>query len=55
MCHECEKNSFKLSGMGGSRMGPAGYTRFFRRKVLIRQHGAPATIANIAEAHARPR
>ena len=55
MCHECEKNSFKLSGMGGSRMGPAGYTRFFRRKVLIRQHGAPATIANIAESHARPR
>jgi len=55
MCHECEKHSFKLSGMGGSRMGPAGYTRFFRRKVLIRQHGAPATIANIAESHARPR
>jgi acyl-CoA reductase-like NAD-dependent aldehyde dehydrogenase len=55
MCHECEKNSFKLSGMGGSRMGPAGYTRFFRRKVLIRQHGSPATMANIAEAHARPR
>jgi acyl-CoA reductase-like NAD-dependent aldehyde dehydrogenase len=55
MCHEFEKNSFKLSGMGGSRMGPAGYTRFFRRKTLIRQHGAPATIANMAEAHARPR
>ena len=32
--HECEKHSFKLSGLGGSRMGPAGYTRFFRRKAL---------------------
>jgi len=49
MCHEMEKHSFKLSGMGGSRMGPAGYLRFFRRKVLIRQHGQPATMANIAE------
>ena len=52
MCHEMEKHSFKLSGMGGSRMGPAGYTRFFRRKVLIRQHGEPATMAHIAEANA---
>jgi len=54
MCHEMEKHSFKLSGMGGSRMGPAGYLRFFRRKVLIHQHGQPATMANIAEHHARP-
>jgi succinate-semialdehyde dehydrogenase/glutarate-semialdehyde dehydrogenase len=52
MCHEMEKHSFKLSGMGGSRMGPAGYTRFFRRKVLIRQHGEPATMAHMAEANA---
>jgi len=51
MCHEMEKHSFKLSGMGGSRMGAAGYTRFFRRKVLIRQHGQPATMANIAESN----
>jgi len=54
MCHEMEKHSFKLSGLGGSRMGPAGYQRFFRRKVLIRQHGQPVTMANIAEQHARP-
>jgi len=51
MCHEAEKNSFKLSGMGGSRMGPAGYTRFFRKKVLIRQHGAPTTISSISESN----
>ncbi|MEZ5487793.1 MAG: aldehyde dehydrogenase family protein [Steroidobacteraceae bacterium] len=53
-CHEAEKHSFKLSGMGGSRMGPAGYLRFFRRKVLIRQSGAPPTIESIAERNARP-
>ena len=53
-CHEAEKHSFKLSGMGGSRMGPAGYTRFFRKKALIRQSGAPTTIEMIAEQHARP-
>jgi acyl-CoA reductase-like NAD-dependent aldehyde dehydrogenase len=55
LCHEAEKHSFKLSGLGGSRMGPAGYTRFFRKKALIRQAGAPTTIDMIAERHARPR
>lgn len=53
-CHEMEKQSFKLSGMGGSRMGPAGYLRFFRRKVLIRQSGAAPTIDSIAEQNVRP-
>jgi len=53
-CHEAEKHSFKLSGMGGSRMGPAGYTRFFRKKAIIRQSGAPPSIDTIAEAHAKP-
>ena len=53
-CHEAEKHSFKLSGMGGSRMGPAGYLRFFRKKALIRQSGAPPTIETIAEKNARP-
>lgn len=54
ICHEAEKHSFKLSGMGGSRMGPAGYLRFFRKKALIHQCGAPMTIDMIAEANARP-
>jgi hypothetical protein len=53
MCHEAEKHSFKLSGLGGSRMGAAGYLRFFRRKALIRQHGVPATLDSINESLAR--
>ena len=52
--HEAEKNSFKLSGMGGSRMGPAGYLRFFRKKALIRQSGAPATLDTMSETAAAP-
>ena len=55
MCHEAEKHSFKLSGLGGSRMGAAGYLRFFRRKALIRQHGAPATLDSLNESFARSR
>jgi succinate-semialdehyde dehydrogenase / glutarate-semialdehyde dehydrogenase len=49
MMHECEKHSFKLSGMGGSRMGPGGLTRFMRRKAIIVQTGAPACIAQFDE------
>lgn len=33
--HEAEKNAFKLSGMGGSRMGLAALTRFMRKKALL--------------------
>ncbi len=35
MVYDAEKNSFKLSGLGGSRMGPSGLTRFLRRKALL--------------------
>ncbi|MBT6133945.1 MAG: aldehyde dehydrogenase family protein [Kordiimonadaceae bacterium] len=37
--HEAEKNSFKYSGMGESRMGPAGYHRFFRKKAIMTNMG----------------
>lgn len=47
--HEAEKHSFKLSGMGGSRMGPAGFQRFLRRKALIANTDAPAPIGAFAE------
>ncbi|MBE9125138.1 MULTISPECIES: aldehyde dehydrogenase family protein [unclassified Coleofasciculus] len=33
--HEAEKNSFKFSGMGGSRMGPAAFKRFMRKKAFL--------------------
>ena len=33
--HEGEKQAFKSSGMGGSRMGPASIRRFLRSKTLI--------------------
>ncbi len=33
--HEGEKQSFKLSGLGGSRMGPASLRRFVRKKALL--------------------
>ena len=41
---DAEKNSFKLSGMGGSRMGEAGYLRFFRKKSMLLNSGEPFTI-----------
>jgi acyl-CoA reductase-like NAD-dependent aldehyde dehydrogenase len=50
--HEAEKNSFKCSGMGGSRMGPAGLTRFLRKKALLRQTGRPAPIGLFDESNA---
>jgi acyl-CoA reductase-like NAD-dependent aldehyde dehydrogenase len=52
--HEAEKHSFKCSGLGGSRMGPAGLTRFLRKKAIIRQTGRPATIAAFDESNAAP-
>ncbi|QYX29779.1 aldehyde dehydrogenase family protein [Sphaerospermopsis torques-reginae] len=33
--HEGEKNAFKFSGLGGSRMGPAGLKRFLRKKAFL--------------------
>ena len=44
MTYEGEKNSFKYSGLGGSRMGAQGLRRFFRRKALIIQHGRAAGV-----------
>lgn len=50
---EAEKHSFKLSGIGGSRMGPAGLARFFRKKALMMQSGEPLPIELFAEDQAR--
>lgn len=46
---EAEKSSFKDSGLGASRMGDSGLLRFVRKRVLIRQSGAPAPLAAYAE------
>lgn len=37
--HEGEKQAFKMSGMGGSRMGKSSLRRFVRRKALIENTG----------------
>jgi acyl-CoA reductase-like NAD-dependent aldehyde dehydrogenase len=49
MVWEAEKSSFKLSGLGPSRMGESGLLRFFRRQAIIRQCGDAATISTYAE------
>jgi hypothetical protein len=49
MVWEAEKSSFKLSGLGPSRMGESGFLRFFRRQALIRQSGEPAPITFYSE------
>ena len=46
---DAEKNSFKQSGINGSRMGDAGFLRFFRKKALLIQEGKPATMASFEE------
>lgn len=46
---DLEKNSFGLSGLGGSRMGPNGLLRFVRRRALIRRAGPVAAIEDMAE------
>jgi acyl-CoA reductase-like NAD-dependent aldehyde dehydrogenase len=42
--NDVEKNSFRYSGMGGSRMGAAGLTRFLRKRALLIQTAEPAMI-----------
>ena len=37
-------HSFGVSGVGGSRTGPDSIMRFLRRKALMTNHGAPASI-----------
>lgn len=49
MVWDAENTSLKLSGMGPSRMGDSGLTRFFRTQALIRQNGTPLPLAAYAE------
>ncbi|KAA5803515.1 aldehyde dehydrogenase family protein [Alkalicaulis satelles] len=47
--YEAEKQSFRQSGLGPSRMGAAGLTRFYRRKALIANTGEPAPLSAFRE------
>lgn len=49
MTFEACKQAFKLSGMGPSRMGPTGLTRFFREKALYLNRGDVTSIEAQAE------
>lgn len=43
MIHEGEKNAFKFSGIGGTRMGPTAIKRFMRQKAyLIKTQSIPS-------------
>ena len=53
LMYEAEKHSFKLSGLGGSRMGVAGMMRFFRKKALLMQSGVPMPITAMDEANVK--
>jgi len=46
---EAEKQSFGQSGIGGSRMGAAGFSRFFRKRALIANTVAPLELSDFAE------
>ena len=46
---DAENESFKQSGMGPSRMGDRGLTRFFRTQAIIRQNGPAAPITAYGE------
>lgn len=46
---DAANHSRKSSGLGPSRMGDEGFTRFLRRQALIRQTGAPLTMAAYRE------
>ena len=46
---EAEKQSFGESGLGGSRMGAAGFLRFFRKRALIANTIAPLDLSDFAE------
>jgi len=47
--NDAEKNSFKLSGIGGSRMGPAGILRFVRKRAILQQSANPMPLSAFEE------
>jgi succinate-semialdehyde dehydrogenase / glutarate-semialdehyde dehydrogenase len=49
LVYEAEKQAFRLSGLGASRMGSMGVLRFLRRRALIWQTGAPLPLGMMDE------
>lgn len=49
---DAANSSFKLSGMGPSRMGDEGLLRFLRTKAIIRQNGSPLALSAYGEREA---
>lgn len=52
---DAEKNSFRLSGMGPSRMGPSGLLRFTRKRALLIRRGRAKDLGDFEEERAAPR
>lgn len=50
LVHDVEKQSFKYSGIGPSRMGDQGLLRFLRTRAIMIQRGVPASMAVFDEA-----
>ncbi|MBW7931533.1 MAG: aldehyde dehydrogenase family protein [Gammaproteobacteria bacterium] len=51
---DAEKNSFKLSGMGPSRMGSSGLMRFLRKRAILIQRGRAKVMEDLDERGGRP-
>lgn len=54
MIHDIEKQSFGVSGLGPSRMGDAGLTRFLRTKALMIQRDRPLPLNALDESGMPP-
>ncbi len=52
--HDVEKNAFCKSGMGASRMGDAGFLRFFRKQAILYQSAPAAGIDSFEESQTAP-
>jgi len=52
LMYEAEKDSFKQSGLGASRMGLSGYLRFFRKQAFMVNEADVFTIDQFNEANA---
>ncbi len=52
MANDVEKNSFCMSGIGGSRMGDQGFKRFFRKKAILFQSEQAASLEVFSESMA---